>query len=188
MTYERKSCKTKIERGKTIGRGKGEAKAEMEKYWKRMAGQKLLAQREHHTFRRPSHCILFLFCANNRWALSLFLSHEWSMPVRSGIVRTPSIYESSHSSPVTMLIFFFFFFFLLLFVVIYTADALIKESPNRRLLRAAFFCKASFSFPFRSPSLRRFYLYLRHGLSVSLVSPRITNNSISIIHKLNEEC
>lgn len=83
---------------------------------------------------------------------------------------------------------FFFFFFLLLFVVIYTADALIKESPNRRLLRAAFFCKASFSFPFRSPSLRRFYLYLRHGLSVSLVSSRITNNSISIIHKLNEEC
>lgn len=149
MTCERKSCKTKIERGETIGRGKGEAKAEMEKYWKRMAGQKLLAQREHHTFRRPSHCILFLFCANNRWALSLFLSHEWSMPVRSGIVRTPSIYESSHSSPVTMLI-FFSFFFLLLFVVIYTADALIKESPNRKLLRAAFSLQSillvSFSF------------------------------------------
>lgn len=94
--------------GKRSSAGRREGKARGgKKYWKRKARQKLLAQCEHHTFRRPSHCILFLFCANNRWALSLFLSHEWSMPVRSGIVRTPSIYESSHSSPVTMLVFFF---------------------------------------------------------------------------------
>jgi len=29
-----------------------------------------LAARQPFRFHRPSHCILFLFCANNRWALS----------------------------------------------------------------------------------------------------------------------
>ena len=147
--------------------GKREGEKKKKKYWKRKARQKLLAQCEHHTFRRPSHCILFLFCANNRWALSLFLSHEWSMPVRSGIVRTPSIYESSHSSPVTMLIFFSLSLFLspsplyifFVFLVIFTTDALIKETSKPK----PFTPGNALSFLFRPP--------LRQPLAISVLSP-----------------
>lgn len=64
------------------------------------------------------------------------------MPARSGIVRTPSIYEPSHSSPVTMLTLLFLLF---LFHVIYATDALIKERLNRRLRAASSLSRHRFS-------------------------------------------
>lgn len=40
------------------------------KYWSQNHREQKLAARQPFRFHRPSHCILFLFCANNRWALS----------------------------------------------------------------------------------------------------------------------
>lgn len=77
------------------------------KYWSQNYREQKLAARQPFRFHRPSHCILFLFCANNRWALS---SPAVSLRRFSPTGRCHStlfasvplfVRECSHSYPVT---------------------------------------------------------------------------------------
>lgn len=80
------------------------------KYWSQNHREQKLAARQPFRFHRPSHCILFLFCANNRWALSspAVSLRRASSRRRVDVIRhcLPLCYCScasvrSHSYPVT---------------------------------------------------------------------------------------